>query len=199
MNITNVVNKLHTDYQNTDNVVNRSVKYSFRYHDSDTSVYYAKTINLERYITLVVSVNNVYYLISLPIKENNNSFELTPYIPEEVYPLIRPFIFEKDNNSPIKYFEKICSVILNTQPITTNYETDINNHNLYVYHNKCDYPFFQNFVRANMSPDMKKKIKKQYGNPLADQIINYCYNMGKTCRFTPDITKARNIVLVMNE
>lgn len=198
MDITKAVNKLHTDYHNADNIVNRSIKYSFHYHNSYTSVYYIKTNDLGRCIILVVSVNSFCYLMSIPFNESHNLYYITPYIPEEIYPLLYPFIFKKDHNSPVQYFEKIIETVLNTQPITTNYVTDINRKDLYTYKNNFDCPFFQNFVRANMSYKMKNKIRKQFGSDLATQIINYCRNMGKTCRFTSDITKAHDIVLAMN-
>lgn len=199
MDITNVVNRLHTDFQNADNIVNRSVKYSFHYHDSDTSIYYTQANQLGNYLMLVICVDNKYYLVSLYFSEYNGLYKIPPYIPEEIYPLICPYIFKQDNYSPVKYFEKICETILNGHPITSNYKTDINKYELHEYQNKHDCPFFECFVRVNMSPDMKKKIKAKYDSQLAYQIINYCHNMGKTCRFTPDINKAHDIVLAMNE
>lgn len=80
----------------------------------------------------------------------------------------------------------------------TNYKTDTNNYNFYTYknHNKC--PFFETFIRKNISPKMKKKIWERYSNDLANEIINYCNLTKKTLRFTPDINKAHDIIIAMN-
>ena len=199
MNITDAINKLYTDYQNPNNIINYSIKYDFNYHNSHTSIYYTQENNLENNIVLIICANNTFYLTSLYFSNHNNLYEITPYIPEEVYPLIRPYIFEQDNNSPIKYFERMFEVILNNHPIITNYQDDINTHHLYIYHNNNNCPFFQCFVRVNMSKDMIDKIRNKYDKQLANQIISYCKQTNKTCRFTPDITKAHDIVLAMNE
>lgn len=199
MNITDAINKLHTDYQNADNIVNCSIKYSFDYHGSNTSIYYTQENQLGNYIMLIICVNNNYYLTSLYFSEYNGLYEISPYIPKEIYPLISPYIFKQDNYSPVKYFEKICESILNSYPITSNYKTDINKHKLHIYQNNQDCPFFECFVRVNMSTNMKKKIRERFNSQLASQIISYCHNIGKTCRFTSDINKAHDIVLAMNE
>lgn len=197
MDITNVVNKLHADYQNVDNIVNNSLKYSFYYYESYTSIYYTRENSLERYIILSIRVNDIYYLTTIYFTEFNHAYKITPYISKEIYPLIKPYIFEKDNYSTIPYFERICEVILNNEPCTSDFKNDFSNQKLYKYRSKEEYPFFKNFTRKNMSPKMEKKIYKQFDRPLATQIINLCQNTGRTCAFTPDINNAHDIVLAI--
>lgn len=40
MDITNTVNKLKNDYRDSKNIINKSIKYSFNYYNSHTSIYY---------------------------------------------------------------------------------------------------------------------------------------------------------------
>lgn len=198
MDITNVVNKLQNDYHNTQNIINKSIKYNFDYHNSHTAIYYLKENGLHNQILLVICVNNRYYLAPLYFSLINNEYKMSRYIPDEIYPYIRKEMFEKDNNSPAPYFDKMFSVILNNDPITTNYKADTNNYKFYTYKDHKECPFFETFIRKNISTDMKKKICKRYSYELAKEIIEYCYQTGKTLRFTSDFNKSRDIIILMN-
>lgn len=196
MDITNVINKLKNEYRNTQNIINKSIKYSFNYHNSHTDVYYIQENGLQNQILLAIFVDKKCYLTTIYFSLVNDKFQIKPYIPDEIYPHIRKEIFEADNNSPSPYFKKICSVILNSDPIITNYKTDTKNYNF--YKNLKDHPFFETFIRKNISPNMKQKIFKRYSNDLAEKIIKYCEQTGKTLRFTSDFNKSHDIMISMH-
>lgn len=196
MDITNVVDKLRNDYHNTQNIINKSVKYSFDYHHSHTDIYYLEENGLKNQILLSICVKDKYYLTTICF--SNNDYEINPYIPNEIYQHIKNDIFSMDGYSPVPYFNKLCSVIINKVPIVTDYKDDIKNHNYHIYkdHNEC--PFFETFTRKNISDNMKEKIYKRYNNDLANKIIKYCYQTGQTLRFTSDFNKAHDIIFAMN-
>lgn len=198
MDITKVVNKLENDYNNAAYVINKSIKYSFNYYNSNTTIYYSKENELQNQIILIICVNRIDYLTTIYFLESNNQYTITPYIPAEIYPHIRQDMFESNNNSPILYFERMCSVILNSHPIVANYGADLSEHDFYVYndHNEC--PFFETFIRKNMSLAMKQKIYKRYDNDLAKKIIAYCKENNQTLRFTSDFNRSHDIVIAMN-
>lgn len=198
MNITNVVNKLKSDYQNTQNIINKSIKYSFDYHNSHTSIYYLQENDLQNQILLVICVNNKYYLTTITFSLINNEYNTRRYIPDEIYPYIKNEMFEKDNYSPVPYFNKMFSVILNNDPITTNYKVDTENCEFHTYKDHKECPLFETFIRKSISPDMKEKIYKRYSNELAKEIIKYCYQTGETLRFTSDFNKSHDIIILMN-
>lgn len=198
MDITNVVNKLQNDYHNTQNIINKSIKYVFDYHNSHTAIYYLQENGLQNQILLVICVNDKYYLTTLYFSLINNGYKMPRYIPDEIYPYIRKQMFEKDNNSPARYFDKMFSVILNNDPITVNYKIDTNNYEFHTYKDHKECPFFETFIRKSISSDMKEKIYKRYSYELAKEIIKYCYRTSKTLRFTSDFNKSHDIIILMN-
>lgn len=198
MIITEVVNKLQKEYHNSQNMINKSLKYSFNYYNSHTAIYYLQENGLQNQILLAICVNGKYYLTTIYFSLFNYEYEIKPYIPNEIYSPIKKEIFEKDNYSPEPYFQKICSVILNNNPIITNYKTDTNKYKFYAYKAENECPFFETFIRKNISNDMEKKVRERYCNDLANKIIKYCYQTRKTLRFTSDINRAHDIIISMN-
>lgn len=198
MNITNVVDKLHADYHIAQNIINKSIKYSFDYHNSHTGIYYLQDNGLQNQILLVICVNEKYYLTTIYFSLIDNEYQIKPYIPDEIYPHIKKEMFKSDNYSPVPYFQKICAVILNSNPITTNYKTDTEKYKFHTYKDQKECPFFETFTRKNISTDMIEKIQKRYKSDLANRIIRYCHQAGKTLRFTSDINKSHDIIISMN-
>lgn len=140
---------------------------------------------MQNQILLAIYINDKYYLTTIYFSLINNKYQIKPYIPNEIYPQISKKIFEGDNYSPVPYFQKICSTILKNNPIITNYKTDTNKYQFYDYKDYNERPFFETFIRKNISPKMKAKIQERYSKDLANEIIKYCYRTKKHCDLLP--------------
>lgn len=63
MNITNLIEKLHNDYNNLDNRINNTLRYQFEYNTYLTDVLYTEMDGLEQTLRWIVRVDDLDYLI----------------------------------------------------------------------------------------------------------------------------------------
>ena len=199
MNVTNLINKILTDYANTNLVVNSSVKYSFLYNDCQTDVFYTRMDELQNQLLIAVTVNGVDYLSTLNFSMNSdNEYFMNYYLPSELYKNVKfTLLYINGKCSTTPYFERMVQTIMNNKPTPSNHRNDISHKNLYHYHKHNDNPFFETIILKSMSDDMVNKIKNKYDSKVAQQIFKYCGHT-KTLRFTSDINKSKDILTFIN-
>lgn len=197
MIITEHITKLHNDYQNINNRINNSIRYTFDHNGSRTSIYFTCENELQNQIILTICYNDTYYITPKYFSENNGVYNMTGFIPTEIYPHIRD-IFADNNYSPSCYFEHMLDAILNTAPVGKNFLAEINRHPYYNYENTSERPFFETFTRQNMSPAMRDNIQKRFDFDLANRILEYCDRTNKTLRFSSHIERNHDILIALN-
>lgn len=200
MNVTPMINKILSDYNNKELNVNFSIKYRFMYNGFQTDIFYSSMNGLQNQLLISINVNDIDYLTTLYFSKNgNDEYFMNYYLPPELYKNVKfTLLYVNGKCSTTPYFEQMVSTILNTTPISTNFKNYSKHRNMYKYKNHVDNPFFETFVRVPMSPGMVNKINCKYDKNTAHQIFKYCGKI-KTLRFTSDITKSKDILTFINQ
>lgn len=196
MIVTEYIRKIHRDYQNIGNVVNKSIRYNFPYNNSNTSLYYSCNNRFKNELILIIHYNNTCYLTSMYFSQHNNEYHMNCYIPNEIYTHISA-LFADNEYSPSKYFDYMLKVILKSEPIVADYIDEIKKHKKNVYKYTKDRPFFETFIRKNMSKKMKKKVESYFESNLAKQIVDYCKEINKSLRFTSELSRRNDVVIAL--
>ena len=189
IDFTTSYNKLNLDLMNY--AVNHSIRYDFQYNGYDCRIYYTHENNLQNVLTLIVDINNVLYPFVI---HAINMGTITEYIAPEIYQHIKP-VFAPDKYTPHPFFEHICETIQNRNPIYEHF--DSHEPRLYHYQNNIHKPYFECFVRQNMSPEMKKRLKNTYPYEFYKDLYQFCREHRITTRFNIDPARAHDIVIEM--
>ena len=189
MNITNLIEKLHNDYNNLDNRINNTLRYQFKYNTYLTDVLYTEMDGLEQTLRLIVRVDDLDYLIVEYFSRCEDTYTMQTYIDPEIYERIKFSVLlvnGKCKTNP--YFEAMKEQLLVNNPIVQP-----NPPRNYYHHQDEEYkPFFETTIRKHMSPQMRDRILKCYSTDLARRILFFCDNT-QTLRFTTDENRAKNI------
>lgn len=194
MDITNLIAKLHKDYNNSDNLVNNTLRYQFEYNNFLTDVLYTESAGLEQTLRLIVRVDDVDYLIVEFFSRCEETYTMQTYIDPEIYERIKfsvLFVNGKCRTNP--YFDAMREQLLVNDPIVHP-----NLPRNYYHHQDDTYkPFFETMVRKHMSPKMRDRILQSYSTDLARRILLFCGNT-HTLRFATDENRARNIEVYLD-
>ncbi len=200
MNVTNMIQKIHKDYQNNELVVNSSIKYRFYYNGYQTDVFYTTSDGLQNQLLIVITIDDINYLTTVYFsRTTDGQYFMNYYLPPELYKNVQFTLLYVDRKcSTTPYFDEMKKAILNNLPIPTNHASDINGRHLHQYKEIEDNPFFETIIRKPMSLKMIKKIKNKYDYNVAQQILKYC-GKTKTLRFTSDISRSKDILAYINK
>ena len=188
MDITNVINKIHSDSNIVGATINDTLKYEYDYNGYPVSLYYTDSDALKHILRIVIEVGDTTYLIVETFSECDCIYEMKTYIDPELYNALKfnvLYVNKKCRTTP--FFEEMKSSILNHTPVIANVPVKVYTHNHPEYK-----PYFETVIRKKMSETMKKRIWDSYDSNLAKKIMDYCNDM-QTLRFTTDITRAHDI------
>ncbi len=189
MDITDLIVKIHKDYDNTANRVNNTLRYQFIYNCCITDVLYTEVSGLEQTLRLIIRVDDLDYLIVEHFSESDGEYSIETYIDPEIYEHIKYCVLlvgGKIKTNP--YFEAMRDQLLSNTPIV---HPDISRN--YFHHQDAEYkPYFETTVRKKMSSKMRDRIIQSYNKDLARRILDFCGDT-QTLRFTADENRARNI------
>ena len=189
LDITALINKIQTDYNEPGNLINSTLRYQFTYNGFVTDVFYTKVNGLEQSLRLVVKILDVDYLILEHFSYSDGKYEIQTYLDPEIYNALKFTLFYVNCKcSTTPYFQEMHDTLIDAVPIK---EEDAERH-YYRHHNDEYKPFFETTVRKHMSEKMRNRIYKGYDSVLAAKIIKYC-GTTQTLRFTTDIAKSKSI------
>ena len=189
LDITSLINKIHADYNNPNNLTNNTLRYQFEYNGFITDVFYTKTNGLEQSLRLVVKVSDEDYLIVEHFSCNNGKYEIQMYLDPEIYSALKfTLLFVNGKCSTTPYFTKMNEALIKATPL----KADNTVRNYHRYRNDEYKPFFETTIRKHMSQKMRDRIYKSYDHDLATKIIKYC-GTTQTLRFTTDIVKSKSV------
>lgn len=197
MNITNLVTKLHDDFNSKELCINQTLAYQFIFNDCVTNVHYQEN-DMQNQLQLNIEIEDDVIIFVLEIESHENEYYMNCFLRPELYKQLKNTLFSNcETNKTTPYFEALCEAIINHAPITphspTEPETPPNPH-----HDKpVEKPYFNTFVRVPMSENMKEKIFEIYPHELAEQILIFC-GTNLTLRFTSEKDKEKNIIAFLN-
>lgn len=200
MNVTNMIQKIYDDYQNSDLVVNSSIKYRFFYNGYQTDVFYTTADGLQRQLVIAITIDDINYLTTLYFsRDTDGQYFMNYYLPPELYKSVQfSLLYVGGKCSTTPYFEEMKNAILYGTPVPANHMNELKNRKIHRYKEITDNPFFETVIRKPMSPTMIKKIKRKYDYGVAQQILKYCGSK-KTLRFTADVSRSKDILAFINE
>ena len=184
MLFTDAYNRLNYLYANAQVSVNNSLRIDFQFNNSVNSVYYSQDGEL----LLIVEYQSIKYPLNIVIVENNNEYEIGTWIPHEVYSQIKSVLV---NWMPDSLFIAMQNAIFYNPPVISQ-KVDISRKEYYHCKKKENLPFFETFVRQNMSPNMKSRIRSVYCSRSKD-IIDFCTKHDLTLRFTDIKERKRDL------
>lgn len=198
MIVTDLVEKLHSDYLVPRLPVNDSLKYSFTHNGCLTDVFYTQSDEMQNQLLIAIDIENITYLSTLYFSEDNDGeYYMNYYLPPELYNNVKHSLLSGDGYSTTPYFNAMRSCIMSTAPVADSAKRNIGGRTVHKYKSHIDNPFFETIIRKPMSDDMKMKIRKKYPFHIANQIFAFC-GATKTLRFTADITRAQDILTFIN-
>lgn len=191
--ITNMIERILFEYNNSNMTVNSALKYRFTYNRHNTDVFYTQRDGLQNQLLLAIMVNNVTYITTLHFHKVNNDYYMKFYLPNELYNQLQFSLLYINNKCAVKpYFEAMNNYIMTHQPISVRHRDELRNYQNYVYTDERNNPYFKTTRRVSMSAKMKEKINNKYDNDLAKKILDFC-GTTKTLVYTSNIAESRDI------
>ena len=86
-NITNMIDKIFTEYKNSNMIINSALKYRFSYNGYNTDVFYTQKDGLQNQLLLAITVDNVTYITTLYFYKKDKEYCMQFYLPK--VPLMR--------------------------------------------------------------------------------------------------------------
>ena len=194
MDATFLIKKIHQDYEQSNYLVNGTIKYTLNYNGYPVTVMYSKDNNLSNALRIIITVDRTDYLLIEYIYKNDDNFEINTFIDNEIYNELQFSFFQlKNKKCPTEpFFDKIKDHIIKNEPVIT---PEPERH-YYQRHNNNFLPYFETVVRHKMSNIMRQRIIHSYPKDLAYKILEYCKNT-YTLRFTEDENRAKDIVIAL--
>lgn len=208
MNITNLVSKLHTDYNNQPLHINPTIEYDFVYHHSRTRIIYTQKDSNVNALRLITTTKEKQIGTTLRFNQVNNEYYLDSWLPSKFFQELKNNHIFTNEHDVAAFLEMFSNAILNCSPkkslLSHGADKPSINHCKKKKTNtknkkrksKKDLKHFETFVCSSMSPDMAKKIYDTFSRETATQIIIYCGST-MTLRFTDDINKSKDIRLYL--
>lgn len=197
-NITNMIDKIFTEYKNSNMVINSALKYRFSYNGYNTDVFYTQKDGLQNQLLLAITVNNVTYITTLYFHKKDNEYCMQFYLPKELYEQLQFSLLYVDGHCTVTpYFKKMIDHIMENQPISVRHRDELRNYQNYVYEDEKNNPYFKTTRRVSMSAKMRSKIKKKYDEDLATKILDFC-GTTKTLVYTSNIAESKDIEAYMS-
>lgn len=197
-NITNMIDKIFTEYKNTDMIINSALKYRFSYNGYNTDVFYTQKDGLQNQLLLAITVNNVTYITTLYFYKKDNEYCMQFYLPNELYEQLQFSLLYVNGHCAVKpYFETLKNYIMAHKPISVRHRDELRNYQNYVYEDEKNNPYFKTTRRVSMSAKMRNKIKNKYDENLATKILDFC-GTTKTLVYTSNIAESKDIEAYMN-
>lgn len=197
-NITNMIDKIFTEYKNSNMIINSALKYRFSYNGYNTDVFYTQKDGLQNQLLLAITVDNVTYITTLYFHKKDNEYCMQFYLPNELYERLQFSLLYVDGHCAVTpYFEKMINHIMKNYPIYVRHRDELRNYQNYVYEDEKNNPYFKTTRRVSMSAKMRSKIKKKYDEDLATKILDFC-GTTKTLVYTSNIAESKDIEVYMN-
>jgi hypothetical protein len=177
------------DWETVSNRVNDVIRYNMTINHHRIALCYTKINGLENQLSITWHVGNRDIIVTFDVKEINKKYYMSTYIPNDSFAEIKG-TFDFNETSPVNSFmSDVFNHIPATHPVIYDYNLYRQEHLAMHFQHDTDKPFFNCFIRKNISPEMQRKIKRKYTN--ADEIITFCINYNQTLRFTSDIAHAK--------
>ena len=197
-NITNMIDKIFTEYKNSNMIINSALKYRFSYNGYNTDVFYTQKDGLQNQLLLAITVNNVTYITTLYFHKKENEYCMQFYLPKELYEQLQFSLLYVDGHCTVTpYLKKMIDHIMENQPISVRHRDELRNYQNYVYEDEKNNPYFKTTRRVSMSAKMRSKIKKKYDEDLATKILDFC-GTTKTLVYTSNIAESKDIEAYMS-
>lgn len=197
-NITNMIDKIFTEYKNSNMIINSALKYRFSYNRYNTDVFYTQKDGLQNQLLLAITVDNVTYITTLYFYKKDKEYCMQFYLPNELYEQLQFSLLYVDGHCAVTpYFETMINYIMAHKPISVNHRNELANYHNYVYGDRNNNPYFKTTKRVSMSAKMRNKIKNKYDEDLATKILEFC-GTTKTLVYTSNIAESKDIEAYMN-
>lgn len=196
--VNEMINKILSDYSNSDLLVNSALKYRFTYNGYITDVFYTENDGLKNQLLLSIMVDDVTYITTLNFHKVKDDYYMMFYLPNELYKRIQfSLLYVNGKCSTKPYFESMKDYIKTHRPITVQHRDELRRRRAYTYKYEHNNPYFKMTRRVPMSKNMRKKIWEKYDKELAIKILEFC-GKTQTLVFSPNIEDSKDIEAYMD-